>query len=114
MQNVYTVLVRKDASTILPVQVPEYEIPLLEVLYGEENLLNADLKLGGEYGYGEAVGQIDPSEDEHGRLEAKYGGNEQGAIVEQVYGKKSLKALAKLIAKEADEPAKKSGKKSAE
>lgn len=107
MQNVYMVLVRKDASTILPVQVPQYEVPLLEVLYGEENILNADLKLGSEHGFGEPLGKFEPSEDEHGRLGAKYGSNAAGPVVEQVYGKKSLKNIDKLLA---DKPAKKDAK----
>jgi hypothetical protein len=105
MQDLYKVLVRKDSSSIIPLDVPEYEIPLLYTLYGEENVLNVDLKRVDEAGMGEPVGQFKPSPDEHGRFAAKYGQNDEGPIVEQVYGKKALKAIDKLLAKEEAKPA---------
>jgi hypothetical protein len=125
--RVFSVMVRRDAQTITPVTVPEYEIAVLQTIFGEESILNADSKLIKEAGLGEPVGELPLGEDEHVRLARKYGAGEDGkTFVEKVFGTKAGKgldrAVAECVVKEAAEgeedeaPAapKKTGKKKPE
>lgn len=93
MVNLYSIYVRRDAHTTTPVTVPEYELPLLQEIFGIENVHNADGKRIDEQGIGPAVGQYSPSGDEYERFCVKYGVD----IVEQVFGKKSAQALQKAV-----------------
>lgn len=42
MTPLYEILIRRDAHTITPVTVPDYEVPLIQELFGTENVQNAD------------------------------------------------------------------------
>lgn len=83
MVPLYSILVRRDAHTTTPVTVPEYELPILQAVFGVENVHNAEGKRVDEKGPGKAIGQFRPSDNEYERFCAKYG-TEQ---VEQVFGK---------------------------
>ena len=91
MVALYSILVRRDAHTTTPVTVPEYELPLLQEIFGIENVHNADGKRVDEKGLGPAVGQFNPS-NEYERFRAKYGVE----LVEQVFGK-SKEKLTKQV-----------------
>ncbi len=92
MVPLYAIYVRRDAYMITPVTVPEYELPLLQELFGVENVQNANGKPADRNGPGSAVGEFMPSDDEYARFCAKYGAD----LVVQVYGKQKT-ALAKLV-----------------
>ena len=92
MVALYSIMVRRDAHTTTPVTVPEYELPLLQEIFGVENVHNADGKRVDERGLGPAVGQFSPSGDEYERFCAKYGIE----LVEQVFGK-SKAGLTKQV-----------------
>lgn len=83
MTPLYEIRIRRDAHTVTPVTVPEYELPLLQEIFGAENVHNADRKRVDEAGCGTPVGSFRASEDEYERFCAKYGAER----VEQVYGK---------------------------
>lgn len=89
----YEVKIRRDANTITPVSIPEYEIPILKEIVGHENVQTIDGKLIDEMGLGNPVGVFKTSEDEYGRLCLKYGAE----IVEGVYGKKSTSTLNSAV-----------------
>ena len=93
MVPLYNIRVRRDAHTITPVTVPEYELLLLQELFGAENVQNADGRSIDEQGIGAVVGQYNAG-DEYERFCAKYGFD----LVESVYGKKSAKTLEKAVA----------------
>ena len=93
MIPIYQVLVRRDANTITPSMVPEYEFALLQELFGAENVQNVDRRRVDEDGAGTPVGTFVASEDEYDRCSAKYGAD----VVEQIYGKKSAKTLQKAV-----------------
>ena len=44
MTPLYEIRIRRDAHTVTPVTVPEYELPLLQEIFGAENVHNADRK----------------------------------------------------------------------
>lgn len=92
MVPLYSILVRRDAHTTTPVTVPEYELPLLQEIFGVENVHNAEGKRIDEKGLGKSTGQFKASGDEYGRFCAKYGVE----LVEQVFGK-SRAALNKQV-----------------
>ena len=83
MTPLYEIRIRRDAHTVTPVTVPEYELPLLQEIFGAENVHNADRKRVDEAGCGTPVGSFRASEDEYERFCAKYGIE----LVEQVFGK---------------------------
>ena len=93
MVPIYTVLVRRDAHTTTPATIPEYELPILQEIFGVENVHNAEGKRIDEQGIGSPVGQYEPSGDEYERFCAKYGVE----LVEGVFGK-SKAALTKQVA----------------
>jgi hypothetical protein len=98
---VYTVLIRRDAHTTTPTTVPEHEVAVLQTLFGKENVQNLDGKpVGGESGVGldKPVGEWTPSKNEFERLAKKYGGNDAGLIVEQVFGKEATRGLDNAMA----------------
>ena len=92
MTPLYAIRIRRDAHTITPVTVPEYELPLLQEIFGVENVQNADGKTADENGLGKPVGEFTPSCDEYGRFCAKYGTDR----VETVWGKQKT-TLIKLV-----------------
>lgn len=104
MTPIYAVKIRRDAHTTTPVTVALHEIAVLQTIFGEENVqkMNGRLLVGDE---AEELSESDivgeragiNSADEYDRLVTRYGGNEDGLIVEQVYGKKVTKALDKAI-----------------
>jgi hypothetical protein len=99
---IYSVLVRRDAHTTTPVTIPVYEVPILQIIFGEENIQNAiGRPLVGDVQLTEAdaVGTYEPPNDEFERLARKYGGDEGGLYVEQAHGKKAAKGLAAAIEK---------------
>jgi len=113
---VYQVNIRRDAGTITPVDVPEYEIPILQTIFGEENVHNPKGGAVIDNPPTEAVGMSDVTGSEFDRLAAKYGANDEGLIVEQVYGKKAAKGLESRLAaaeKEAEAASKPSKKAAA-
>lgn len=103
MTPIYSLHVRRDAHTTTPVTVPEYEVPVLQELFGIENVHNADGKRVDDNGIGEAAGSFEASDDEFGRLSAKYGSE----MIESVYGKKASKGLETAMAALAAKSAKK-------
>lgn len=84
--RVLQVTVRRDAHTITPTTASEHEIAILQTVFGEEHVL-----------VGDAVGQIEVGDGEFDRLAAKYGGNEEGLLVEQVFGKRASRGLENAI-----------------
>lgn len=99
MVPIYTVLVRRDAHTTTPATIPEYELPLLQEIFGKENVHNAEGKRIDEQGIGSSVGQYEPSGDEYERFCAKYGVE----LVEGVFGK-SKAELTKQVAEASKKP----------
>lgn len=93
MTPIYQALIRRDAHTTTPVTIPEYEVPILQEMFGTENVHNAEGKRIDEVGIGTPVSEFRSSDDEYLRLSAKYGSER----VEEVYGKKATKALADAI-----------------
>lgn len=103
MTPLYEIRIRRDASTITPIRVPEYELPILQEMFGEENIQNRDGKSIAEVGIGQPVGDFTPQGEEFERLSAKYGVD----LIEAVYGKKNKKTLDKAVAEaEKTKPAK--------
>lgn len=102
--NILAVKIRRDAHTITPTTVTEHEIPILQTIFGEESVQTLDGKpLSDDQIPAEVVvGQVDVSETEFDRLAAKYGGNEDGLIVEQVYGKRASRGLDKALTHNAE------------
>jgi hypothetical protein len=101
--KLYGLKVRRDALTTTPVNVPAHEVPILQTIFGEENVHNRrGQSLAGEdaaeLSAADVVGEVDQQEDEFLRLERKYGGNDKGSFVEQVYGKKATRGLEKRMA----------------
>ena len=92
MVPLYSIHVRRDAHTITPVTVPEYELPLIQEIFGVENVHNVDGKRVDERGLGPVAGHFSPSGNEYERFCAKYGIE----LVEQVFGK-SKAELTKQI-----------------
>lgn len=92
MVALYSILVRRDTHTTTQITAPEYELPLLQEIFGVENVHNADGKRVDEHGLAPAVGQFSPSGDEYERFCAKYGIE----LVERVCGK-SKTELAKQV-----------------
>lgn len=83
--------IRRDANTITPVTVRPHEVAILQTIHGEENVQSVDgqvLDLKALEPV-DVAGEVPASEDEFNRLASKYGGNEEGLIVEQVYGKRA-------------------------
>lgn len=93
MVPIYTVLVRRDAHTTTPATIPEYELPILQEIFGVENVHNAEGKRVDEQGIGAQAGLYEPSGDEYERFCAKYGVE----LVEGVFGKSKV-ALTKQVA----------------
>lgn len=93
MTPLYTLHVRRDAHTLTPVFVPEYEIAILQALFGVENVLNSGNARADENGNGAIAGEFKAGEDEYTRLVIKYGEE----LVEQVYGKRLTRALDNAI-----------------
>ena len=79
------VVVRRDANTIIPIQVPAYELGILRQIFGKENV--------SEEGPVGSV-ELDP-ETEYERLSAKYGGDKVAAF----YGDDDGARLCEIIAK---------------
>ncbi|MBC2768566.1 hypothetical protein [Pusillimonas minor] len=107
--KLFSVLVRRDAHTITPTIVTEHEIPILKTIFGEECIQTPEGKLiTDDYlKSAEPAGQTDVADTEFDRLTSKYGGNEDGVFVEQVYGKRATKGLEKAIESNAAAGAKK-------
>ncbi|WP_063588236.1 hypothetical protein [Achromobacter ruhlandii] len=83
--------IRRDANTITPVTVRPHEVAILQTIHGEENVQSVDgqvLDLKALEPI-DIAGEVPASEDEFNRLASKYGGNEEGLLVEQVYGKRA-------------------------
>lgn len=91
MPYVIHVRIRRDANTITPVTVRPHEVAILQTIHGEENVQSVDgqvLDLKALEPV-DIAGEVPASEDEFNRLGSKYGGNEEGLLVEQVYGKRA-------------------------
>lgn len=95
MSHVIHAKVRRDAHTTTPVVVRPHEIAILKHLFGDENVHTHDGKVidAKTLTVADVAGQVPMSEDEFARLAAKYGGNEKGLFVEQVYGTKASGGL---------------------
>lgn len=92
--ELHSVTVRRDAQTITPVTVPEYEIPVLKNLFGKENItVNEVLR----------TIEIEP-EGEYERLCAKFGFE----LIAKIFGEDDGLRLTELVEKSAvsDKPAK--------
>ncbi|WP_189371444.1 hypothetical protein [Achromobacter spanius] len=99
MNHVIHATIRRDAHTITPVTVFPHEIAILQTIFGKENIQNKDGKLLDLKNLTESdiAGQVQVSDNEFDRLMAKYGGNEDGALVEQVYGKQAAGGLEAAV-----------------
>lgn len=102
--KVFHATIRRDAHTITPITVPEHEIAILQTIFGEESVHNQQGRTIAENKLTEAdvAGEVDLSEGEFDRLAAKYGGNDEGLFVEQVYGKRATGGLDKAIERYAE------------
>lgn len=114
MSHVIHATIRRDAHTITPVTVFPHEIAILQTIFGQENIQNKDGKLLDLKSLTEAdiAGQVQVSDNEFERLTAKYGANEDGVLVEQVYGKKASGNLEAAVERMAETLSKKAGKAS--
>lgn len=90
----HEVCVVRDPNFHIPRQAAQWEIPILQEIYGE-----GQVEVGKEYEFNFA--KYDGVESEHARLSAIYGKEEDSKIpfVEVVYGRgpAGLKALGKAI-----------------
>ncbi len=103
--NKYTILIKKDANTILRVEATEAEIPLLQAVHGEENVMNADSR-SIEDGLGKPAGTNGNTPDaEYVRLESKYGLE----AIKETYGTKAACIKAVKAAVDAAKPKGKAG-----
>lgn len=93
MTPLYEILIRRDAHTITPVTIPDYELPIVQELFGIENVQNADRIRADEGGIGSPIGSFTASDDEYERFCVKYGVE----LVEMIYGKKGSRALEKAM-----------------
>ena len=93
MTSLYEILIRRDAHTITPITIPDYELPIVQELFGIENVQNADRVRADEGGIGSPVGSFKASDDEYERFCVKYGVE----LVETIYGKKGSGALEKAM-----------------
>ena len=91
-----TVTIRRDANTIIDVNVPPYELTLLRQMFGKENVIERS---------GDSAGTIEVNPaGEHERMSAKYGAEK----IIKVYGDDGGERLAELVeraAAKADKPA---------
>jgi hypothetical protein len=100
---IFHVTVRRDANTITPVTVPDYEVAMLQTVFGEDNIVKGD-----------QAGVFESRADEFDRLAHKYGVNTEGElVVESVFGKKAAGGLEAAIERSAARVAKEAGKKPA-
>lgn len=90
------VVVRRDANTIIPVQVPVYELGILRQIFGKENV-NEEGPVGSV--------ELDP-ELEYERLSAKYGGDKVAAFYGDDDGARLGELIAKAVEKHARDTAK--------
>ncbi|MGX5660002.1 hypothetical protein ACWKWV_09810 [Castellaniella ginsengisoli] len=99
MNHVISAKVRRDAHTTTPVTVRPHEIAILQHIFGAENVHTlAGKVLDVKHLTAEDIAGTSPdSEDEYARLAAKYGGDEKGACVEQVYGPRASGGLEKAV-----------------
>ncbi|WP_103035299.1 hypothetical protein [Castellaniella caeni] len=99
MNHVISAKVRRDAHTTTPVTVRPHEIAILQHIFGAENIHTMEGKVleVKSLTAADVAGQTADSEDEFARLGAKYGGDEKGAYVEQVYGPRASGGLDKAI-----------------
>lgn len=90
----HEVCVVRDPNFHIPRQAAQWEIPILQEIYGEGHV-----EVGKEYEFD--FTKFDGVESEHARLSAIYGKEEDSKIpfVEVVYGRgpAGMKALAKAI-----------------
>lgn len=114
MNHVIHVTIRRDAHTITPVAVFPHEVAILQTIFGQESIQNKDGKLLDLKNLTESdiAGEVAVSENEFERLTAKYGGNEDGSLVEQVYGKQASGNLEAAIERLSEALAKKAAKAS--
>jgi len=114
MTPVIHVTIRRDAHTITPVAVFLHEVAILQTIFGQESIQNKDGKLLDLKSLTEAdiAGEVALAENEFERLAAKYGANEDGLLVEQVYGKQASGNLEAVIDRLTEALAKKVSKAS--
>lgn len=93
--NLINATIRRDAVTITPVTVPDYEIPVLRNIFGKENITVGDVLHTIEV---EAEGEYD-------RLSAKYGFE----VISKIFGEDDGLRLTELVLK-AEVEAKEEGK----
>lgn len=85
--ELHSVTVRRDAQTITPITVPDYEIAVLRNLFGKENITVGDVL---------RTIEIEP-EGEYERLCAKYGFE----IIAKIFGEDDGLRLTELVEKSA-------------
>jgi hypothetical protein len=83
--ELHSVTVRRDAQTITPVTVPEYEIPVLKNLFGKENITVNEVV---------RTIAVEP-EGEYERLCAKYGFE----LIAKIFGEDDGLRLTELVQK---------------
>jgi hypothetical protein len=111
--KIYHIKLRRDAHTTTPLEAPEHEIAVLQSIFGEENVHNLDGKRIDEVGLTDADVAAEMQRDAAGefdRLAARYGGNDDGLFVEQVFGKRASRGLEKAMEAVASRQAKAAGK----
>lgn len=89
------VLVRKDAMMTTEAEVGKHELPILESIFGKENINVINVKLPER--------EIENVNDEYQRLAMKYGGNDEGLFVKQIYGDAALNKLEEYLNKKIED-----------
>lgn len=89
MVPLYRVIIKRDVSTKTPVTVPSYEIKILKLIHGQENVQD---ELGRLFEKADKpISKFQNSGDEYQRLVIKYG----EAAVAKCYSKDELISLVK-------------------
>ncbi len=91
------VTVRRDAMTITPVSIPDYEVAVLRNLFGKENVTVGEVL---------RTISVDP-EGEYERLCAKYGFE----VIAKIFGEDDGLRLSEIVAKSEVTPAEEAAEK---
>lgn len=99
--NLYSVRIRRDAHTTIAETVTGHELPVLQAIFGIENVHNQEGKRIDQEGMDSPIStrKIDSIEEEYERLYMKYG----STVIERVYGiptNNTLKSKVKYITEE--------------
>ncbi|WP_052236194.1 hypothetical protein [Bordetella avium] len=100
MSYVLLARIRRDAHTMTPVTIRPHELAILQTIHGEDNVHTlAGRVMSIKDLSADDVAHIPApvSDEEFDRLASKYGSDEGGLLVEQVYGKRASGGLESAI-----------------